>query len=140
MCQALCRCSHADLAPHLRNHGHVTHGFACHGMSDTCPMHGMLCFHGATALDSCKIPICGTNFMHSHTQVYACECMKYACEGTSHKSQCMPERFRSILRMHVRTHAPPQPTPHSYAIFISMYISISICIIYSMYISMYARV
>ena len=97
MCQALCRCSHADLAPHLRNHGHVTHGFACHGMSDTCPMHGMLCFHGATALDSCKIPICGTNFMHSHTQVYACECMKYACEGTSHKSQCMPERFRSIL-------------------------------------------
>jgi hypothetical protein len=50
MCQALCRCSHADLAPHLHNHGHVTHVFACYGMSDTCPMHGMLCSYGATVI------------------------------------------------------------------------------------------
>jgi hypothetical protein len=69
---------------------------------------------------------------HSHVSLYtAHNCVVWAVVYM--RGTCM-------LRMHVRTHAPPQPTPHSYVIFISMYISISICDIYSMYISMYARV
>jgi len=50
MCPCPSRRSELDLAPHLRNHGHVARGFSCHGMSDACAIDSMPCSYDTTAL------------------------------------------------------------------------------------------